>query len=78
MKEGIYIKQDLFNGQLYTGFILYYNRGLQVATFTSCSMDFITNQIAIPKIKSINPIPIYRVDRSDIKPINTSFPRIKQ
>ena len=76
MKEGIYIKQDSPNGKLYSGFVLHYNKGLQVATFTSCSLDFIINEVAIHKIKSINPIPIYRVDRSDIEPINTTNPRI--
>ena len=44
MREGIYI-QSTGNGK-YTGFVVYYLRGLQVEPFTRCSMPHIVDMAA--------------------------------
>ena len=41
MVEGIYIKQDLPDGDLYTGFELYWNNGVRARLFTSCTLKHI-------------------------------------
>ena len=39
MREGIYIEKTASG--LHTGFIIHFNKGLQVTTFTSCTMAFV-------------------------------------
>jgi len=45
MREGIYVKRDLPDGELYTGFELYWEKGkLNTRLFTSCTLAFIIRE----------------------------------
>jgi len=51
-REGIYINRDLPDGkhELYTGFIVYYYKKLKIAPFTACTLEWVIEHMAKPKI----------------------------